>query len=192
MQIGQQDIARRYARAFFALAGEQGQVEFIAADLRILGGMLAESTDFNRFINDVTVGRDVQAKAIAALASRAGLSALTQKLLGTLAMKRRLALLPVIVAEAEAMVDAAHGVARAEVTTAQALDAAQADAIKAALKKSLGTEVKVAFRQDPDIMGGLIVKIGSRQIDSSVQAKLQRLHRALKNSNTDKTKKEVA
>jgi F-type H+-transporting ATPase subunit delta len=195
MQIGHQDIARRYARAFFELAQEQGQVDHISLDLLSLQGMLAESGDFRRFIGNVTMLRDDQVRALGVLGDRAKFSALTQKLLGLLAMKRRLNVLPEIVAAIQGRIAAHKGEVTAEVTAAYALEPAQAAGISAALKKALGVTVKIELKQDAGIMGGLIIKIGSRQIDSSVQAKLLRLHRALKSPNTssDKSKmKEVA
>src|SRR3972149_2709537 len=97
MKKGHQDIARRYALAFFELAQEQGQIERISLDFRSLRKMLAESGDFGRFISDVTMLRDDQARALAALGDRAKFSALTQQFLGTLARKRRLGGLPEIV-----------------------------------------------------------------------------------------------
>lgn len=190
MQIGQQDIARRYAQAFFSLAGEQGQIDRVATDFQTLSNMLAASEDFVKFINNVTMQRANQAAAMGVLAGKAGLSPLTQKLLGTLAMKRRLAALPGVIAAVADKIAAHKGEITAHVTAAQELDAAQVTAIAAALKKSLGVNVKVNLSCDPAILGGLVVKIGSQQIDSSVQAKLIRLKRALKNSNA--STKEVA
>jgi F-type H+-transporting ATPase subunit delta len=195
MQIGHQDIARRYALAFFELAQEQGQIDHISQDLQSLQGMLAESADFTRFIGNITMLRDDQVRALNALGAKAKFSALTQKFLGTLAMKRRLNVLPEVIAAVQGKIAAHKGEVTAHVTAAYALDAAQVAAISAALKKVLGMTVKVELKQDADIMGGLIIKIGSQQIDSTIQAKLQRLHRALKtpNASSDKTKmKEVA
>ncbi len=188
MQIGQQDIARRYAQAFFSLAEEQGQIDRVATDFQALSGMLAASEDFTKFIANVTMQRADQAAAVTALAGKASLSALTQKLLGTLAMKRRLGVLPGVIAAVQSRIAAHKGEVTAHVTAAHELDAAQVTALAAALKKSLGVTVKVELSLDPAIMGGLVVQIGSQQIDSSVQAKLSRLKRALKNSNA----KEVA
>ena len=195
MKKGHQDIARRYALAFFELAQEQGQIERISLDFRSLRKMLAESGDFGRFISDVTMLRDDQARALAALGDRAKFSALTQQFLGTLARKRRLGVLPEIVAAVQDKIARHQGEVTAEVTAACALAPAQISGIAAALEKVLGMTVKLELRQDAGIMGGLVIKIGSRQIDSSVRAKLERLHRALKSPDTsgDKTKmREVA
>jgi F-type H+-transporting ATPase subunit delta len=190
-----QDIARRYALACFSLAREQGQLEQVAQDLLALKGMLAESADLQKFIGNATLQRADQAKALAALGGKARFSPLTQKFLGTLAMKRRLDALPEIITAVLGEISRYKGEVTAEVTAAHALDAEQLSGLAAALKKVLGLTVKVELKQDADIMGGLIIKVGSKLIDSSVRAKLERLHRALKSSNAsrDKTKmREVA
>ncbi len=194
-QTGHQDIARRYALAFFELAQEQGQVDLIARDLESFRRMLAESGDFVKFIGNAALRRDDQARALAALGVKAGFCPLTQKFLGTLAAKRRLNIMPEIISAVQANLAQHKGEVTAEVTAAHVLDQAQVNNIAASLKKILGMTVKVEMRQDADIMGGLIIKVGSQRIDSSVRSKLERLHRALKNSNTssDKTKmREVA
>lgn len=194
-QTGNQDIARRYALAFFALAKEQSQVDPVSQDLQSLKGMLAESSDFRKFISNATLQRKDQARALAALGEKAKFSALMQKFLGTLAMKRRLDVLPEIVAAIQNEIARHKGEMTAEITAAYPLDAAQVNGIAASLKKILGMTVKVELKEDADIMGGLIIKLGSQRIDSSVRSKLERLHRALKSLNTptDKTKmREVA
>lgn len=194
-QTGNQDIARRYALAFFELAKEQGQIELISGDLHSLHLMMAESKDFLKFIGNAALRRDDQVRALAALGEKAGFSPLTRKFLGTLAEKRRLNLLADIAAAAEINLARHKGEVTAEVTAAQALDHAQLASIAASLKKVLGLTVKVTLKQDAAIMGGLIIQVGSQCIDSSVRSKLERLHRALKSSNlsSDKTKmREVA
>ena len=190
-QTESQDISRRYARACFALAREQNQLEQVSADLLGLRKMLADSSDLQKFIINATLKRDDQMRALAALGARAQWAPLTQKFLGTLAQKRRLASLPGIIAAVLGEIANYKGEVTAEVTAAVGLDAAQVNGIAAALKKVLGKTVKVDLKQDADIMGGLIIKIGSKLIDSSVRAKLERLHRALKSSNTSKDKTKI-
>ena len=194
-QTGYQDIARRYALALFELAKEQGRVELVSLDLQALKRMIAESEDFRKFIHNASLQRREEAQVVTALGEKAQFSNLTQKFLGTLAMKRRLDILPEIISAALAEIARHKGEASAQVTSAHALDATQLTHIATALKKVLGMTVKVEQKQDPDIMGGLIIQVGSQRIDSSVRSKLERLHRALKNPNvsSDKTKmKEVA
>lgn len=194
-QTGHQDIARRYAHAFFELAKEQTQVGHISADLQALKRMLTESHELQRFIHNAALRREDEAKVVVALSDKAQFCALTKKFLGTLALKRRLDILPEIIATALDEIARHKGEVTAEVTSATVLDAVQLGNIAAELKKVLGLTVRVEQKLDAAIMGGLIIKVGSQRIDSSVRAKLDRLHRALKNSNTsnDKTKmREVA
>ena len=194
-KTGNQAIARRYATAFFELASEQSQIDVIAGDLSTIESLLASGGDIDRFLNNTTLRRDDQVKALSALAAHLKLSKLSEKLLGVVAQNRRLPDLGAIVAAAQELIAEQRGEVTAEVTAAQALDQAQIDAIAANLKKVLGKSVQVNLHVDPAIMGGLIVKVGSRLIDSSVKTKLERLHRALKSNNesSDKAKmKEVA
>lgn len=192
---GNQEIARRYATAFFELAQEAGQLDQIAADLETLEALIASGGDFSKLLHNATLRRDDQARALGAIAAHYKLSGLTAKLLGTVAMKRRLPDLAAIAYAVQNLISEHKGEVTAEVTAAQALDQRQIDEIAANLKQVLGKEVNVKLTIDPAIMGGLIIRVGSRLIDSSVSTKLERLHRALKNNSelSDKAKmKEVA
>lgn len=191
---GYQDIARRYAAAFFALAKEQSQLDAVANDMAMLGAGLSTGA-LNGFLNNSTLKRDKQSEALLAAAKALKVSDLTAKLLGLLASKRRLPVLSSVIAEVQALIAAEKGEVTAEVTAAQALDQSQIDQIAANLKKSLGQDVRVVLHIDASIMGGLIIKVGSKLIDSSIRTKLDRLHRALKKSTTASDKaqmKEVA
>ena len=194
-KTGNQAIARRYATAFFELASEQSQIDVIAGDLSTIEALLASGGDMDRFIHNTTLRRADQVKALSALAAQFKLSPLSEKLRGVVAQNRRLPDLGAIVASAQELIAEHRGEVTAEVTAAQALDQSQIEAIASNLKKVLGKNVQVNLHVDAAIMGGLIVKVGSRLIDSSVKTKLERLHRALKSNNesSDKAKmKEVA
>ncbi|MBL8712988.1 MAG: F0F1 ATP synthase subunit delta [Alphaproteobacteria bacterium] len=194
-KTGNQAIARRYATAFFELASEQSQIDVIAGDLSTIEALLASGGDMDRFIHNTTLRRADQVKALSALAAQFKLSKLSEKLLGVVAQNRRLPDLAGIVSAAQELIAEHRGEVTAEVTAAQALDQSQIEAIASNLKKVLGKNVQVNLHVDAAIMGGLIVKVGSRLIDSSVKTKLERLHRALKSNNesSDKAKmKEVA
>lgn len=194
-KTGNQAIARRYATAFFELASEQSQIDVIAGDLTTIEALLASGGDMDRFIHNTTLRRADQVKALSALAAQFKLSPLSEKLLGVVAQNRRLPDLAGIVAATQELIAEHRGEVTAEVTAAQALDQSQIEAIASNLKKVLGKNVQVNLHVDAAIMGGLIVKVGSRLIDSSVKTKLERLHRALKSNNesSDKAKmKEVA
>lgn len=192
---GNQDIARRYAVAFFALAQETSQIELIEKDMSMLAILCAAGGDFRRFVNDTTLQRADQAKALSVIAKSFKLSDLTEKLLGTLALRRRLPALAAIVAAVQAQIADHKGEATADVVAAQNLDAAQIADIAKHLSKVIGKKVNVQLSVDPAIMGGLVIKVGSKLMDASVKTKLDRLHRALKNSNElndPKKMKEVA
>jgi len=194
-RTGNQDTAKRYATAFFKLAKEGAQLETIGRDMQTLNALLDVGGDVLSFMHNPTLRREAQAEALKALAAHLKLSPATAQFLGMLAVKRRLELLPQVVAAVQGMIAAHNGEITAEVTAAQALEQGQIDRIAANLKKALGAEVKVKLRVDPEIMGGLIIRVGSRLIDSSVKTKLERLHRALKSSNNtsdQKKMKEVA
>lgn len=192
---GNQDIARRYATAFFSLASEQSQLDQVARDMTSLEALVTSAGDFARLTKDPTIRRDDQVKALLALAKHLKLSPLTEKLLGTLAMRRRLPALASVVAAVQAMIANHKGEVTAYVTAAQALDQSQISTIADHLKKVTGKTVNVKLSIDADIMGGLIIRVGSQLMDASVRTKLDRLHRALKNSNelsAQKKMKEVA
>src|ERR1700722_3924503 len=135
--------------------------------------MLAESADLRKFISNATLKRDDQMKALAALGAKAQWQPLTQKFLGTPTDTRRLAGLAGVTTAVRDEIAAHKGEVTAEVTAAQALDAAQVSGTAAALAKVHGKKVKVELQQDATIMGGLIIKVGSKLIDSSVRAKLE-------------------
>jgi F-type H+-transporting ATPase subunit delta len=194
-QAGNQDIARRYATAFFELAQESSAVDKVANDLETVSAMIETGGDFTSFINNPTLRRAEQADAMVAIAKQLKLSDLTQKLLGTLAEKRRLGALKDVVTAVQELISDFRGEISARVTAAQALDQAQLGEIAANLTTALGRKVQVSLDIDPSIMGGLVIRVGSRLIDSSVRTKLERLHRALKKTDelSDKAKmKEVA
>lgn len=194
-QSGHQDVARRYALALFEMAKEQGKIDQVSHDLVALRGILAQSADFRSLIMNPTIQRDQQVKALAGIAAHAKLSDLTGKFLGTLAAKRRLGALESIVTAAEDQIAHHRGEVTAYVISAQKLEASQIDSIAANLKKTLGMTIKIHATENADIVGGLVIRVGSQLIDSSVRTKLERLTRALKSqsTSTDKTKmKEVA
>ena len=190
-KTGNHDIARRYAQAFFTLGQEKAAIDGIAADMKSLRKILAESEAFEKFIYNATLRRADQARALKALSEKAGFHALTAGFLGTLAAKRRIDALPAIIDAVEEQISRHKGEVTAHVTAAYALDKSQIDGIAAALKKALGMHVKVDMTENSEIMGGLVIRVGSQLIDSSVRTKLDRLHRALKSANTSPAQKKM-
>lgn len=190
-QTGQQTIARRYATAFFELATEQKAIDQISADMDAIAALVSAGGDVQTFLENDSLSRAAQTDALLAVAKHLKLSPLSEKLLGTLAQNRRLQALGAVVADIQRMIAEQKGEVTAEVTAAQALDQAQIDAIASALSKSVGKKVHVDLSIDPAIMGGLVIKVGSQLIDSSVRTKLDRLHRALKNTNNSTAQKKM-
>ncbi len=192
---GNQEVARRYATALFDFAKEQGGLDRVADDLQSLKGMIAGSKDFNLLLTNATLQRKDQERAILALADEAKFAPPTRQFLGLLAFARRLPELPAIIDAVQAEIEQHKGEITAQVIAAQSLDKAQVDSIAAALKKILSLNVKIKLTEDVSILGGLVVRVGSKLIDSSVRTKLERLTRTLKSQDQsrDKTRmKEVA
>jgi F-type H+-transporting ATPase subunit delta len=173
-------LAGRYAVALFELAREQDGLDAVAADLGALRTMLDESADLRRLIRSPVISREEQGRAIVALADRVGFHQLTRQFLGLLAQKRRLFALPPIIAVYLEMLSEHKGEVRAEVTSAVELSAEQLEAVKERLTASIGQAVSVATTIDPGLLGGLVVRVGSRMIDASLRTKLQRLEVAMK------------
>lgn len=173
-------LAERYSQALFDLADEQRVVDTIAKDLDGLAAMIDSSPDLNRLIRSPVISRSDQMRAMEALVNAADMHELTGKFIGLLARNRRLFILPVIIRAYRRLLARRRGETAAEVTSAQKLSATQLEALAAQLKKVVGTDVSVADRVDPSILGGLIVRVGSRMVDSSLRTKLQRLRLAMK------------
>jgi F-type H+-transporting ATPase subunit delta len=170
----------RYASALFDLASEHGVVTAVEGDLDKLGEALKGSADLAALIRNPKVSRDATAKAMDAVAGVLGLSALTKNFIGVLAANRRLAALPEIVRAFAAIAAAQRGEVTAEVTSAHALTDDQLAQLAQKLKAREGKEVKIKASVDPEILGGLVVRIGSRQIDSSIRTRLNSLANAMK------------
>ena len=173
-------LAGRYASALFDLAREQNLVSAVEGDLENLGQAIRESADLAGLIRNPQVSREAAARAMAGVAGVLGSSDLTKNFLGVLADNRRLAALPDVI-RAFATIAAAHrGEVTAEVTSAHPLDDSQLAALAAKLKERDGRDVKLKTQVDPEILGGLIVKIGSQMIDSSIRTRLNSLAQAMK------------
>ncbi|WP_226018948.1 F0F1 ATP synthase subunit delta [Novosphingobium sp. FKTRR1] len=173
-------LAGRYASALFELASDQGAVAVVEADLENLSGAIAESADLAALLRDPQVSREAAAAAIEGVAGLLGLAPLTRNFLGVLAGNRRLASLPDAIRAFVAIAAAQRGEVTAEVTSAHPLDDGQIAQLAAKLAQSEGATIKIRTSVDPEILGGLIVKIGSRQIDSSIRTRLNSLAQVLK------------
>jgi len=173
-------LAGRYASALFELAVDQNQVTAVEGDLERLREAIAASGDLAALLKDPEVSRGAAGKAMAAIAQHLALADLTAKFLGTLAENRRLAALPDIIRAFHAIAAAQRGEVTAEVTSAHALTDTQIAALTAKLTAREGRDVKVRTSVDSSILGGLVVKIGSQQIDGSIRTRLNSLAQAMK------------
>jgi F-type H+-transporting ATPase subunit delta len=177
---GTSGLAERYAAALFELADERRVLDAVAGDLRELRAMLHESGDLVRLLRSPVVSRDEQGKAVAALAERAGLADLTRDFLGLVAKNRRLFAVPAMIEAYLAKLADRRGEIAAEVIVAQNLNEARQAALLEQLRRTVGARVVVDIRVDPRLLGGMIVKIGSRMVDASLNSRLQRLRLAMK------------
>ena len=170
----------RYASALYELAADSKAVTAVEGDLENLRQAILASPDLAALIRNPRVTRQAAAQAMAALGKALKLNALTQKFLGVLAENRRLGKLPEVVSAFSSIAAAARGEVTAQVTSAHPLTDAQLKAIAAKLKASEGKDVKVSATVDPEVLGGLVVRIGSKQIDSSIRTRLNTLAQAMK------------
>ena len=176
----QASLAGRYAIALFELARDEKKLDSVSASLATLKQALAESDDLRRLTTSPLVSRDQAAKATAALAESLKLDPLTGKFLGVLAQNRRLSQIGAVIRAFSTLAARHRGETTAEVTSAHPLSDDQVAALKAKLKSQLGQDVAVDLTVDPAILGGLIVKVSSRQIDGSIRTKLNTLANAMK------------
>jgi len=177
---GVSGLAERYAAALFDLADERGILDEAAANLRQLKAMMTESVELSRLIRSPILSREEQGKAVVALAERAGFAPLVRDFLAVVARNRRLFAVPAMIEAYLEKLAERRGEVTAEVAAAQALSTTQIDLLREQLRRSVGRQVAIDVRVDPGLIGGMIVKVGSRMIDGSIRSKLQRLQMAMK------------
>lgn len=175
-----QGLGGRYATALFDLAVGSKALDAVADSLGRVKAALAQSADLKMLTTSPLVSRTAAAAGIAAVAKSLKLDTLTGNFLGVLAANRRLAQLPAIIRDFTAFAAARRGEITAQVTAAHPLTAAQQKALAAKLKAGLGRDVALDVTVDPAILGGLVVRVGSRMIDSSLKTRLESLGQALK------------
>src|SRR5262249_43088715 len=162
-------MAGRYATALFELARDTSKLDETVAALSELERLLNESQDLNRLVRSPVFSSEQQAAALAAISKQAAFPELTSNFLPLLVRNRRLFALRDIIADFRTLVADHRNEATADVTSAVPLSEAQADDLKSTLKAKTGRDISLNIRVDPSILGGLIVKIGSRMIDSSIR-----------------------
>ncbi len=177
---GGASVAGRYASALFDLATEQRQVPDVEANLVTFQDLLDGSADLRRLVASPVFSADEQVKAISAIVEKAGITGLGGNFLRLIAKNRRLFAVPDMIRSFRALAARARGEIQAEVTSAMALNPAQVQALKDTLRTTVGKDVQIIAKVDPTLLGGLIVKVGSRMIDSSLRTKLSTLKARMK------------
>lgn len=173
-------VAERYATALFDLARDSGGLDNVDADLKGFAGLLDESDDLKRLVRSPVFSAEDQLRAVSALLDKAEIGGLVGNLIKVAAQNRRLFVVPDIIKSFGELLARHRGEVSAEVTSAEPLSAAHVADLKAALKDALGKDVALDTQVDPSLIGGLIVRVGSRMIDGSIRTKLNSLKLAMK------------
>jgi F-type H+-transporting ATPase subunit delta len=173
-------IAARYAQALFEISKDSGELKTLETDVEALAAALTLSPELAAMIASPVVAREEQAAAMAAVAAKMGLAPMMQNTIALMAGKRRLFVLPQFITDLRARIAAEKGEMTADVTAAAALSAEQAARLAATLKANVGKDVKLNTTVDESLIGGMIVKLGSVMIDTSVKSKLAALQNAMK------------
>ncbi len=173
-------IAARYATAVFELAKDGKDIASLETDIDTLDTAVAGSSAFRDLIHSPVYTREDQGNAIASIATKMGLSGTMTNTLKLMASKRRLFVLPQLVAALRGLIADEKGEVTADVRAATALSADQEQTLAATLKKSVGKDVKMKVTVDESLIGGLIVKVGSKMIDTSIASKLAALQNTMK------------
>ena len=173
-------LAGRYASALFELARDEKQIESVSQSLATLRQALADSPDFAAVTTSPLIARDDAAKAVQAAAQAMALDTLTTRFLGVLARNGRLGQLPNAIRDFGRLAAEHRGETTAEVVSAHPLNDEQVESIRRQLRARVGRDVMLEARVDPAVLGGLVVRLGSQMIDSSVRTKLNSLAQAMK------------
>jgi F-type H+-transporting ATPase subunit delta len=173
-------MAGRYATALFDLARDANAIDPVKADLDRFDALVAQSADLARLVRSPVFSTEVQLQALAAVLDRAGIGGLAANFLKLAATNRRLFAVRDMIRAFGELVAQHKGEATAEVTVAEALKDQHVDALRAALKAVTGKDVDLDVKVDPGILGGLVVKLGSRMVDSSLRTKLNAIRHAMK------------
>ena len=174
-------MAGRYATALFELALDNKAVDAVKKDLDRFDALVAGSADLNRLVRSPVFGVDEQLKALSAILAKAGITGLAANFLRVITTNRRLFALRDMIRGYRALVARHRGEVTAQVTVAETLSDKNLDALKSALKSVTGgKDIDLDVRVEPAIIGGLVVKVGSRMVDSSLRTKLNSIKIAMK------------
>jgi len=173
-------VSGRYATALFELARDEKSIDAVRADLDQFDAMLNDSADLKRLVRSPVFAADAQSKALSAVLDKAGIAGISANFLKVLTANRRLFAVSDVIRAFRALVARFKGEASADVTVAEPLSDKNLDALKTALKAVSGKDVTLHVKVDPSIIGGLVVKLGSRMVDSSLRTKLNSIKHAMK------------
>lgn len=173
-------VAGRYATALFELARDSGGIDSVARDLEVFEALIDESPDLARLIKSPVFTAEEQGRAVTALLERSGIGGLAANLIKLVAAKRRLFVLPHMIRDYRVLVARSKGIVPAEVRVAEDPSPRMMDEIRAALRDMAGSDVDVTLKVDPSLIGGLVVKVGSRMVDASLKTKLNSIRIAMK------------
>ena len=174
------ELAGRYAVAIYDLADEAKSLDAVAADLLSLKSLIAESADLSKLVRSPLIGRELKQRAMAAVLDKAGADALTRRFVGLVARNGRLYALASMIDAFLRVLAQRRGEVQANVVSAKPLSAAQSEALSTAMHQTMGGKVTVEASVDPALLGGLVVRVGSRMVDTSLRGKLQRLQLAMR------------
>lgn len=173
-------IAHPYATALFDIAGEGSRIAEIESSLDAVAGLIAENREFADFLRSPVISGEDKAKAMDAILAKAKTPKMVANFIRAVALNRRLFALPEMIALFKQMTAKARGEISAEVTSASALSKTQLKSLADTLKKRMGKTVTLQTHIDPELIGGLVVKVGSQMIDSSLRTKLSAMKIAMK------------
>ena len=173
-------VSGRYATALFDLARDENSIDAVKADLDRFAAMLDESADLKRLVRSPVFAAEAQLKALSAVFEKAEITGVSANFLKVLAANRRLFAVSEVIRAFNALVAKFKGEATADVTVAETLSDKNLEALKAALKSVTGKDVTLDVKVDPSIIGGLVLKLGSRMVDSSLRTKLNSIKNAMK------------
>ncbi len=176
----QASLAGRYATALFGLARDENQIDAVTRSLLRVEAAMTESADFKTLVTSPLIGRTDAGKAIRALTPALDVDPITAKFLGVLADNGRLSELKAVIKAVRRLAANYRGETTAEVTSAHPLSDDQVARLKTNLKARLGREVAIDAKVDPELLGGLVVRLGSQMIDASIRTKLNSLANAMK------------
>lgn len=173
-------VAERYAAALFDLARDENALDAVAGDLTNFQALLDESEDLTRLVRSPVFSADEQTRAVTAVLDKAGIKGLAANLIKVAAANRRLFAVPEMIVAYRRMLSKERGEIFASVTSAEPLSDSQVATLKAALKDAMGKDVLLDQKIDAELIGGLVVQVGSRMIDTSLRTKLNAMKFAMK------------